>query len=439
MLDGVAAMTRFLRRIAVEPDIATVPVMVDSSRWAVLEAGLRQLQGRGVVNSISLKEGEAEFLRQARLCRAYGAAVVVMAFDEQGQADSVERRVEVCRRAYRLLTEIVGFAPEDIILDPNIFAIATGIEEHNRYAIAFFEAVRRLKAELPGARTSGGVSNVSFAFRGNDRVREAIHAVFLYHAIRAGLDMAIVNAGVLPVYDDIDPELRERVEDVVLDRRPDATERLTEIAVRYAAVGGMERAAEDLAWRELPVEAAAHARPRRGDRRLDRRGHGRGPADHGPSARGHRGSADGRDERRGRPVRRRTDVPAPGGEERPRHEEGRRPPGPVPRGRARGHRAQGRDARDGDREGRRARHRQEHRRRRARLQRLRRSSTSASWCRRRGSSSGPARSARTSWGCPGSSRRPSTRWSTSPRRWSARASRSRSSSAGRPRPEPTRR
>jgi 5-methyltetrahydrofolate--homocysteine methyltransferase len=254
MLDGVAAMTRFLRRIAVEPDIATVPVMVDSSRWAVLEAGLRQLQGRGVVNSISLKEGEAEFLRQARLCRAYGAAVVVMAFDELGQADSVERRVEVCRRAYRLLTEVVGFAPEDVILDPNIFAIATGIEEHNRYAISFFEAVRRLKAELPGARTSGGVSNVSFAFRGNDRVREAIHAVFLYHAIRAGLDMAIVNAGVLPVYDDIDPELRERVEDAVLDRRPDATERLTEIAVRYAAVGGMERAAEDLAWRELPVE-----------------------------------------------------------------------------------------------------------------------------------------------------------------------------------------
>ena len=254
MLDGVAAMTRFLRRIAVEPDIAAVPVMVDSSRWAVLEAGLRQLQGRGVVNSISLKEGEAEFLRQARLCRAYGAAVVVMAFDELGQADSVERRVEVCTRAYRLLTDVVGFAPEDVVLDANIFAIATGIEEHNRYAIAFFEAVRRLKAELPGARTSGGVSNVSFAFRGNDRVREAIHAVFLYHAVAAGLDMAIVNAGVLPVYDDIDPELRERVEDAVLDRRPDATERLTEIAVRYAATGGMERPAENLAWRELPVE-----------------------------------------------------------------------------------------------------------------------------------------------------------------------------------------
>ncbi len=254
MLDGVAAMTRFLRRIAVEPDIAAVPVMVDSSKWSVLEAGLRQLQGKGVVNSISLKEGEAEFLRQARLCRDYGAAVVVMAFDERGQADTVDRRVAVCTRAYRLLTEAVGFAPEDVILDANIFAIATGIEEHNRYAIDFIEAVRRLKAELPRARTSGGVSNVSFAFRGNDRVREAIHAVFLYHAIRAGLDMAIVNAGVLPVLDDIDPELRERVEDVVLDRRPDAAERLLEIAVRYAAQGGMERPAEDLAWRELPVE-----------------------------------------------------------------------------------------------------------------------------------------------------------------------------------------
>ena len=254
MLDGVAAMTRFLRRIAVEPDIASVPVMVDSSKWAVLEAGLRQLQGKGVVNSISLKEGEAEFLRQARLCRAYGAAVVVMAFDEGGQADTVDRRVAVCTRAYRLLVDVVGFAPEDVILDANIFAIATGIEEHNRYAIDFIEAVRRLKAELPGARTSGGVSNVSFAFRGNDRVREAIHAVFLYHAMRAGLDMAIVNAGVLPVYDDIEPDLRERVEDVVLDRRPDATERLLEVAVRYAAQGGMERAAEDLAWRDLPVE-----------------------------------------------------------------------------------------------------------------------------------------------------------------------------------------
>jgi 5-methyltetrahydrofolate--homocysteine methyltransferase len=260
MLDGVASMTRFLRRIAAEPDIATVPVMVDSSKWAVLEAGLQQLQGKGVVNSISLKEGEAEFLRQAQLCRRYGAAVVVMAFDERGQADTVERRVAIGRRAYALLTDVVGFAPEDVILDANIFPIATGIEEHNSFAVSFFEAVRRLKAEIPGARTSGGVSNVSFAFRGNDRVREAIHSVFLFHAIRAGLDMAIVNAGVLPVYDDIDPELRDRVEDVVLDRRPDATERLLEIASRYAGEGGMERPAEDLAWRDGPVgERLTHA------------------------------------------------------------------------------------------------------------------------------------------------------------------------------------
>ena len=254
MLDGVAAMARFLRRIAAEPDIATVPVMVDSSKWSVIEAGLQQLQGKGVVNSISLKEGDAEFLRQARLCRRYGAAVVVMAFDEQGQAESPERRVAVLRRAYDLLTNVVGFAPEDIILDANIFAIATGMEEHNDYAVSFIEAVRRLKKEFPGSRTSGGVSNVSFAFRGNDRVREAIHSVFLYHAIAAGLDMAIVNAGVLPIYDEIEPELRELVEDVVLNRRPDSTERLLEFAGRFAGETGMERAAEDLAWREKPVE-----------------------------------------------------------------------------------------------------------------------------------------------------------------------------------------
>jgi 5-methyltetrahydrofolate--homocysteine methyltransferase len=260
MLDGVAAMTRFLRRLGSEPDVAAVPVMVDSSRWPVIEAGLQQLQGRGVVNSISLKEGEEEFLRQARLCRRYGAAAVVMAFDEQGQADSVERRVAVLTRAYTLLTEQVGFAPEDIILDPNIFAIATGIEEHAGYAVAFFEATRRLKVALPHARISGGVSNVSFAFRGNNPVREAIHAVFLYHAIRAGLDMAIVNAGVIPQYDDIDPELLERVEDVVLDRRPDATDRLLEIAPRYAGGAPTARAVDDMSWRELPVnERLTHA------------------------------------------------------------------------------------------------------------------------------------------------------------------------------------
>ncbi|HEY3336648.1 MAG TPA: methionine synthase [Candidatus Limnocylindrales bacterium] len=260
MLDGVAAMTRFLRRIATEPDVAKVPVMVDSSRWDVIEAGLRQLQGRGVVNSISLKEGEAEFLRQARLCRRYGAAAVVMAFDEAGQADSVERRVDVLTRAHDLLIAEAGFSPEDIILDPNIFAIATGIEEHAEYANAFFEATRRIKASIPGARVSGGVSNVSFAFRGNDRVREAIHAVFLFHAIRAGLDMAIVNAGVIPQYDDIDPDLLERVEDVVLNRRPDATDRLLEIAPRYAGGAAVARTGDDLTWRELPVtERLTHA------------------------------------------------------------------------------------------------------------------------------------------------------------------------------------
>ena len=260
MLDGVAAMTRFLRRLGSEPDIAKVPILVDSSRWSIIEAGLRQLQGKGVVNSISLKEGEAEFLRQAELCRRYGAAVVVMAFDEQGQGDTVERKVEILTRAYHLLTERAGFAPEDVILDPNVFAIATGIEEHARYALNYFEATRQIKATLPHVRISGGVSNVSFAFRGNDRVREAIHAVFLYHAKRAGMDMGIVNAGALPQYDAIDPELLERVEDVVGDRRPDSTERLLEIAPKFAGGGGVARVADDLAWRDLPVlERLTHA------------------------------------------------------------------------------------------------------------------------------------------------------------------------------------
>ena len=371
MLDGVAAMTRFLRRIAAEPDIATVPVMVDSSKWSVIEAGLQQLQGKGVVNSISLKEGEEEFLRQARLCRRYGAAVVVMAFDEQGQAESVERRVAVLRRAYDLLTGAVGFKPEDIILDANIFAIATGMEEHNAYAVSFIEAVRRLKAEFPGTRTSGGVSNVSFAFRGNDRVREAIHSVFLYHAIAAGLDMAIVNAGVLPIYDDIEPELRERVEDVVLNRRPDATERLLDLAAQYAGErrDGARRRGPGLA--RATGRRAADPRPGRRHRRLHRRGHRGGAARRGAPARRHRGPADGRDERRRRPVRGRPDVPAAGRQERPGHEEGRRRAHPVPRGAARGHGPASRHDRDRHGQGRRPRHRQEHRRRRARLQRLR--------------------------------------------------------------------
>ncbi len=253
MLDSQAAMVRFQNLVAAEPDITRVPVMLDSSKWSVIEAGLKCVQGKGVVNSISLKEGEGPFLEQARRVRLYGAAVVVMAFDEQGQADTVERKVAICERAYRLLTARVGMPAEDIIFDANIFAVATGIEEHNGYGVAFIEAVRQIKQRCPGALTSGGLSNVSFSFRGNDPVREAMHAVFLYHAIRAGLDMAIVNAGQLAIYEEIDPELRERVEDVILNRREDATERLVEIASRFRGEAGARRV-EDLAWRELPVE-----------------------------------------------------------------------------------------------------------------------------------------------------------------------------------------
>jgi 5-methyltetrahydrofolate--homocysteine methyltransferase len=252
MLDSEAAMARFLNLVAAEPDVARVPVMVDSSKWTVIEAGLKCLQGKGIVNSISLKEGERAFLEQARRVRAYGAAVVVMAFDEQGQADTVERKVSICERSYRLLTESVGFPPEDIIFDPNIFAVATGIEAHDRYGLDFIEATARIRAACPHALVSGGVSNVSFSFRGNDPVREAMHSVFLYHAIRAGLSMGIVNAGQLAIYEDIDPELRERVEDVILARRPEATERLLEIAGRYRGEAGQKRV-EDTAWRDWPV------------------------------------------------------------------------------------------------------------------------------------------------------------------------------------------
>ena len=252
MLDSEKAMVEYLQLIAAEPDIARIPVMVDSSKWSVIESGLKCLQGKGIVNSISMKEGEAEFLRQARLVRRYGAAVVVMAFDEAGQADNIERKVEICSRAYRLLTGQIGFPPEDIIFDPNVFAIATGIEEHNNYAVDFIEAARELKRRFPQSHVSGGVSNVSFSFRGNEPVRQAIHVVFLYHAIRAGMDMGIVNAGALPLYDDLDAELRERVEDVVLNRRDDATERLLEIADRYKGKKG-EKKVEDLAWRDKPV------------------------------------------------------------------------------------------------------------------------------------------------------------------------------------------
>jgi 5-methyltetrahydrofolate--homocysteine methyltransferase len=252
MLDSEAAMARFLNLIAAEPDISRVPIMIDSSKWSVIEAGLKRIQGKGIVNSISLKEGEESFLMYARKVRAYGAAVVVMAFDEKGQADTVARKVEICRRSYRLLTEQAGFPPEDIIFDPNIFAVATGIEEHNNYSCDFIEATAQIRRDCPHAHISGGVSNVSFSFRGNDPVREAMHSVFLYHAIKAGMTMGIVNAGQLAIYEDIDAELRERVEDVILNRRSDSTERLLEIAGRYKGEAG-GRKTEELAWRSWPV------------------------------------------------------------------------------------------------------------------------------------------------------------------------------------------
>jgi 5-methyltetrahydrofolate--homocysteine methyltransferase len=258
MLDSQAAMTRFLNLIASEPDISRVPIMIDSSKWSVIEAGLKCVQGKAIVNSISMKEGEAEFIRQAKLCRRYGAAVIVMAFDEKGQADTFERKTEICARAYQVLTEQVGFPPEDIIFDPNIFAIATGIEEHDNYAVDFINATRWIRENLPHAKVSGGVSNVSFSFRGNDPAREAIHTVFLYHAIKAGMTMGIVNAGMIGVYDDLSPELRERVEDVVLNRRKDATERMIEFAGTLKAGGNKQEA--NLEWREAPVgKRLAHA------------------------------------------------------------------------------------------------------------------------------------------------------------------------------------
>ncbi|MDB6085447.1 MAG: 5-methyltetrahydrofolate--homocysteine methyltransferase [Gammaproteobacteria bacterium] len=259
MLDSQAAMTRFLSMIAGEPDIARVPVMIDSSKWTVIEAGLKCVQGKPIVNSISLKEGEDAFLHHARLCLRYGAAVVVMAFDEKGQADTIHRKVAITERAFRLLTERLGFPPEDIIFDPNIFAVATGIEEHNRYSLDFIEATAAIKRLMPAVHISGGVSNVSFSFRGNELVREAMHSVFLYHAIRAGLTMGIVNAGQLAIYEDIPGDLRERVEDVVLARREDATERLLEIAERFKGGGSVKRG-DDLEWRKLPVaERLQHA------------------------------------------------------------------------------------------------------------------------------------------------------------------------------------
>ncbi len=253
LLDGEAAMVRFLNLCAAEPDIARVPVMIDSSKWSVLEAGLKCVQGKSIVNSISLKDGESEFLRRARLIRRYGAAVLVMAFDEHGQATGTEDRVRICCRAFRLLTERIGFPPQDIIFDPNVLTVGTGIDEHNDYAVSFLEATRQIKQACPGAKVSGGISNVSFSFRGNDAVREAMHAAFLYHAIRAGLDMGIVNAGQLAVYDEISPELLERVEDVLLNRRADATERLVEFAEQFRSHGRRQQV-EDLAWRDTPLD-----------------------------------------------------------------------------------------------------------------------------------------------------------------------------------------
>ncbi|MCC5984112.1 MAG: methionine synthase [Rhodobacteraceae bacterium] len=253
LIDSRAAMVDFLNLVAAEPDIARVPIMIDSSRWEVIEAGLQCVQGKSVVNSISLKEGEEEFRRHAGLCLAYGAAVVVMAFDERGQADTLERKTDICARAYHILVDEVGFPPEDIIFDPNIFAVATGIEEHDNYGVDFIEAARWIRANLPHAHVSGGVSNLSFSFRGNEPVREAMHAVFLYHAIAAGMDMGIVNAGQLAVYDQIDPELREACEDVVLNRRKDGTERLLAMAERFRG-GAREEKVRDLAWRDWPVD-----------------------------------------------------------------------------------------------------------------------------------------------------------------------------------------
>ncbi|KRE04486.1 methionine synthase [Bosea sp. Root670] len=254
LLDSEKAMTEFCNLIASEPDISRVPIMVDSSKFPVIEAGLKTIQGKPIVNSISMKEGEDAFLEQARICRQYGAAVVVMAFDEVGQADTFQRKIEICTRAYKLLTETIGFPPEDIIFDPNIFAVATGIEEHDNYGNDFINATRAIRESLPHAHISGGVSNLSFSFRGNEKVREAMHSVFLYHCIKAGMDMGIVNAGQLGSYDDLDPELRELCEDVVLNRRKDSTERLLEAAPRFKGDGSVAASGKDLAWRELPVE-----------------------------------------------------------------------------------------------------------------------------------------------------------------------------------------
>ena len=375
MIDGAAAMTRFLNLVATEPEIAKVPAMIDSSKWDVIEAGLKCVQGKSVVNSISLKEGEDDFLAKASKVRRYGASVVVMCFDERGQADTVARKVEIAERSVRLLIERAGFDASDIIVDPNILAVATGLEEHNGYAKAFIEATREIKHRLPGVKVSGGVSNLSFSFRGNEPVRRAMHSAFLYHAIAAGLDMAIVNAGQLDVYEDIPADLLEHVEDVIFDRRPDATERLVSFA--ETVQGSALAKEEDLSWRDAPVqERLSHALVHGIDRWIEEdTEEARRPLR--PAARRDRGPPDGGDADRRRSVRRRQDVPAAGRQERPGDEEGRRVPRAVHGGREaavageRRHRAR---AGQGDlvhREGRRPRHREEHRRRRLGLQQLR--------------------------------------------------------------------
>ncbi len=370
MLDSPAAMAKFLSLIAGEPDIARVPCMIDSSKWSVIEAGLKCVQGKSIVNSISLKEGEEAFLAHARLAMRYGAAVVVMAFDELGQADTLRRKVAICERAYALLTERIGFAPEDIIFDPNIFAVATGIEEHNRYSLDFIEATAAIKRSMPAVHISGGVSNVSFSFRGNDAVREAMHSVFLYHAIRAGLTMGIVNAGQLAIYEDIPADLRERCEDVILARRADATERLLDIAQTFKG-GGTVKRGDDLEWRKLPVEQRLQHALVKGAGRVRAGRYGGSAAQVPAAARCDRGSADGRHERGRRLVRGRQDVPAAGGQVGPGDEKGRVGAGALYRtgkGRKQPIERQGGDR---HRQGRRPRHRQEHRRRRTPVQQLR--------------------------------------------------------------------
>ncbi len=324
LLDSEKAMTTFLNLIAAEPDIARVPLMIDSSKFSVIEAGLKCAQGKAVVNSISLKEGEESFIRHAELVRRYGAAVVVMAFDEAGQADTYERKTQITARAYDILVNRVGFPPQDIIFDPNIFAVATGMEEHNGYGVAFIEATRWIRQNLPHAHVSGGVSNLSFSFRGNEPVREAMHAVFLTHAIAAGMDMGIVNAGQLAVYDDLDPELRTACEDVVLNRRPDAAERLLALAQQHRG-GGKEKKEADLTWRQWPVEKRLTHSMVHGITDFIAEDVEEARLKAPRAARGDRRSADGRHERRRRPVRLWPHVPAAGGQIGARDEAGGRP------------------------------------------------------------------------------------------------------------------